>query len=91
VASPQRNIVSVEVIFDGGTDDSWALAEIMWREDKQTEARERVGIRWNGNDKRPKGNPTSRGFPTWFMLPENLIAEMALAHARERSVPAPNE
>lgn len=86
VISPRRNISSVEVIFDGGADggdDSWALAVISWRDDDQSQPRQRVGLRWNGTAERPMGNPTSSGRPTWFMLPENAIADDALAHARQ--------
>jgi hypothetical protein len=29
-----------------------------------------LAIRWNGNKESPVGNPQSRGYPTWFILPE---------------------
>jgi hypothetical protein len=86
VLSPQSNIVSVNVVFDGLA-DSWCVAEIMWREDAQSEPRGRVGIRWNGTDEHAMGNPQSTARPTWFMLPENLIAEAVLAYARESAKP----
>ncbi|WP_232476182.1 hypothetical protein [Flavisphingomonas formosensis] len=46
-------------------DGSWSLATMIW--DKE----ECVGCRWNGdiNDPDDKGNPTSRGRGTWFILP----------------------
>lgn len=28
-----------------------------------------VVFRWNGHPERPKGNPVSRGYPTWIVLP----------------------
>ena len=29
-------------------------------------------MRWNGDEESPKGNPTSRGLPTWFVVPQEL-------------------
>ncbi|MFY9234775.1 MAG: hypothetical protein WAO58_09995 [Fimbriimonadaceae bacterium] len=29
-----------------------------------------IGFRWNGGDATPKGNPVSRGYPTWVVLAE---------------------
>ena len=35
-------------------------------------------IRWNGSGNEPgMGNPQSHGYPTWFVLPDE-IAEMVL-------------
>jgi hypothetical protein len=27
-----------------------------------------IGLRWNGDDDRPIGNPQSRGLATWFIV-----------------------
>lgn len=27
-----------------------------------------IGLRWNGTDEAPVGNPQSRGLPTWFIV-----------------------
>ena len=31
-----------------------------------------IGVRWNGDEENPIGNPQSRGLPTWFILPSYL-------------------
>jgi len=58
---------NVEVIYDGG-EGSYSLALV----DGST------GIRWNGSEDKPKGNPTSRGYATWFILPD-AIAQLILS------------
>lgn len=69
VVSPKSKVSELEVIYDGG-ENSWALAEMKWDENKA------VGLRWNGgsNDQRFPGigNPQSRGVPTWFILPDEI-------------------
>ena len=32
------------------------------------EGRPVIGFRWNGGGEQPKGNPLSRGFPTWTIM-----------------------
>ena len=55
----------VAAIFDQGK-GKYSCAIGMW-DDKP-----RIGLRWNGTDDNPIGNPQSRGLPAWFMLPLNL-------------------
>jgi len=31
-----------------------------------------LAMRWNGTDSNPTGHPQSRGFPTWFIIPEKF-------------------
>jgi hypothetical protein len=53
----------------------------MWDE------REVIAARWNGDDKRPLGNPISRGRATWFVIGDYAAAgiESAARAAAERS------
>jgi hypothetical protein len=81
VRTPKKRVGSVDVIFDGGT-GNWSLALLDF------DGKERVGIRWNGEDGPSIGNPQSHGQPTWFILPTELgpvVREQAeqLSHARE--------
>jgi len=36
----------------------------------------RLGMRWNGRDDSPVGNPQSRRLATWFMLEEKYHEEI---------------
>ena len=68
VTSPQDRLSSVDVIYNGG-EGSYAVANIVW------DGHETVGIRWNGGGDGPfpgEGNPQSRGYPTWFVLPDEI-------------------
>lgn len=44
----------------------WSLATGVW------DGNQALLIRWNGDQDHPKGNPVSRGYPTWFVLPKEL-------------------
>jgi hypothetical protein len=79
VLSPKASVSDLHVIFDGGIydDDSpawgwtgWSLATMLWDGDPA------VGVRWNGEGDWV-GTPSSRGLPTWFILPDPL-AKIAL-------------
>ena len=73
VTSPQRRLKLGNIIYDG-KDDSFSIAEIEW------DGRKGIGIRWNGSKaKDVKGNPVSRGYPTWFVVPEEL--ELSILNA----------
>lgn len=68
VNSPQNRLSSVNVIYDGG-EGSYSVANIEW------DGQKAVGIRWNGGNEGPfpgEGNPQSRGYPTWFVLPDGI-------------------
>lgn len=65
VRSPQDRLQELQVIHDGG-EGSWSLARMKW------DGENAVGIRWNGNDSSPNGNPLSTGKPIWFILPEEI-------------------
>lgn len=67
VISPKHKVSNVEVIHDGG-EHSWSAAKLTWENNPV------VGLRWNGSydSETTKGMPQSRGYPTWFIVPEEL-------------------
>lgn len=78
VNSPRAHVEVVKIIYDGGVNsDDFSIAIIKW------DGCPRIGVRWNISsseyeDERKMngqaeciGNPTSRGVPTWFVLPFN--------------------
>jgi|GEM_PF-76280 len=79
INSPKGVVEVVEVIYDGKDDPAYSLAIIKW------ENTYKLGIRWNiayseWDDYRKQngqdeciGNPQSRGIPTWFVLPGEII------------------
>ena len=85
VTSPREKLSDLRIVYSSGQGPgSWAVAQFFWRNSSE-EKRQRVGIRWNGPED-AKGNPTSSGNATWFVLPENLIADLVLTYARWMSV-----
>lgn len=73
VLSPKDSVSNVEVIFNTGPMAySWSVAKLLW------EGEQAVGIRWNGEEgkKEGKGNPQSRGNPTWFIVPAELAGRV---------------
>jgi len=82
VTSPKEHIHIKEVIYDGnkvdeiGTDHDYSIAIVNYDGGKDSFA-----MRWNASSaelddpekcngtKRCIGNPVSRGYPTWFVLP----------------------
>lgn len=77
VLSPKHSVERIiEVIHDPGPGDM-SVARILWR------GEERIATRWNGEDQEPKGNPTSHGQPTWFVVGE--YAEEAVAEAAKKA------
>ena len=62
VLSPRKHVGGiVEVIHDPGP-EKMSVARIVWDNE------EVIATRWNGNDRRPLGNPVSRGRATWFVV-----------------------
>ena len=53
------------VLHDEGK-GGWSAAEGLWDNEAV------LALRWNGDDDTPKGNPQSRGYPTWFIVPDEL-------------------
>lgn len=64
VISPKNKISQLKVLYDG-QDHSFSLASFLW------EGVLSLGIRWNGFGENI-GNPVSRGYPTWFVIPHEL-------------------
>ena len=68
VLTPKGKIRDLHIIHDGG-ENSWSLARMKW------DSTPTIAMRWNGgsaNGKHSIGNPHSRGYPTWFVLPEEI-------------------
>jgi hypothetical protein len=65
VISPKRSWVLVSVLADFGEEDT-ALAIGRW------DGQPSLGIRWNGSEDNPIGNPQSRGLPIWFVVPSRF-------------------
>lgn len=82
VMSPRRHISEVIEIFNGGIDEPFSLAVVCW------DGVYRIGIRWNitenewddplkdSGEKECVGEPNSRGYSTWFILPANFINDL---------------
>ncbi|HEY1528287.1 MAG TPA: hypothetical protein VGH51_18835 [Candidatus Angelobacter sp.] len=73
VLSPRNSVSEVKVIFNTGpTRNSWSVARLRW------EGEPAIGVRWNGGEDESgsKGNPQSRGNPTWFIVPAELAGKV---------------
>lgn len=65
VISPKSRWKLIAVLEDRGPGNiAYPLGE--W------DGEPRIGVRWNGDDEQPIGNPQSRGLPTWTMLDRDL-------------------
>lgn len=83
VLSPRNHVGGIlEVIHDPG-EGGMAVARILWDD---TEV---IATRWNGDAKRPLGNPVSRRQPTWFVV-DGYVAESVEQAARAAADRAPN-
>ena len=90
INSPKGVVEVVEVIYDGKDDPAYSLAIIKW------ENTYKLGIRWNiayseWDDYRKQngqdeciGNPQSRGIPTWFVLPDDMLFGEKFSGAMQR-------
>lgn len=78
VTSPQHYVSNVRVIYDGGQ-NSASVAIIDWEGEPRLAMRWNVaGNEWNDPEKKSGaklcvGMPTSRGYPTWFVLPDEMV------------------
>lgn len=79
VTSPLDAISNVDVLYDGG-DTSVSIAKITWFGNIVIGMRWNVSMReWNDPAKNKPGgatclgNPVSRGYATWFILPEDMF------------------
>lgn len=62
VVSPKGRINNIEVVHNFG---AYSVAIMDW------DNKPAIGTRWNGNNS--MGTPQSRGIPTWFIMPAELI------------------
>ena len=82
VLSPKATWDLNEVIYNGGS-GGWSAADGLW-DDVPC-----LAIRWNGSDNdQGVGSPQSRGYPTWFIVPDELEAVTRQAILALREGPA---
>ena len=82
VESPRNRWKLIAVLADGGPGEV-AYAVGYW------DSKPRMGMRWNGTDDKPVGNPQSRGLPTGTMLdPETHRAIIETLHDEKAKVVA---
>jgi len=67
VKSPRRHWTLL-MVLDSGAEEDIALCVGRWNDDPC------LGMRWNGSEENPLGNPQSRGIPTWFIIPQGDYA-----------------
>lgn len=84
VKIPKDKVKSVEVIFDGGENPGYSVAIVDW------EGTKGIGMRWNINNREWEdsekqngnkiciGEPNSRGYATWFMLPKDFLKRLTI-------------
>lgn len=81
--SPRNRMGGILEVIHAGKENEMSVARIRWDGD------EVIAARWNGDDKRPLGNPVSRGHATWFVIEEYAAAEVERA-ARSAAEKSPN-
>lgn len=72
VLSPKGQVEVLDVLYDSG---EWgvSVARIRYRDELNQQFKECTGMRWNGNlDEDNKGMPVSRGYPIWFVIPDEF-------------------
>jgi hypothetical protein len=67
VTAPRGTLLRKGILVDGGKKWSPVIAWGTW-EDKN-----RLLLRWNGDQEHPLGNPISSAKPTWTVLPTWLV------------------
>lgn len=80
VTAPRMHWRLIKVLYKGDpTDpeehvpDNYSVAVGMWDDQPS------LAIRWNCNEERPVGHPHSRGLPTWFIVPKELVESFLTA------------
>lgn len=83
VTSPRDCVSNVVTVFDGGIGaNPFSIALVTWNGDVRTGMRWNVTLReWDDTNKgsgsiMSVGEPNSRGYPTWFILPNELLGQM---------------
>jgi len=81
VLSPRKNVKNVTVLYNGGNiPGAYSIAKLKWNGDDV------IGIRWNISENEISnksngidlclGEPNSRGYSTWFVLPDDMINKL---------------
>lgn len=83
VRSP-RNRLKKLCVFRNNGPGNWSAAWVQW-DDGDHQQKWSLAVRWNGSDGTPRGNPTSSGHATWFIVPD----EMACACVLRAAIPPP--
>ncbi|MDN7820899.1 hypothetical protein [Burkholderia vietnamiensis] len=82
VLSPKATWTLKHVTYNGGP-GGWSAAEGQWN------GTPCLAVRWNGSDNDDGvGSPQSRGYPTWFIVPDELEAVTREAVKGLRDAPA---
>ena len=82
VTSPQDAVSNIRVILDQG-ENGVSVALLDWFGLPNIAIRYNVSHKeWDNEDKASEtvecvGNPVSRGYPTWFILPQDLFNEQS--------------
>lgn len=82
IFSPKDCISEVKVIFNGTHKDNYSLAIVKWKGINKIAIRWNINQReWNNQDKKNGlveciGEPNSRGYATWFMLPPPFLRSL---------------
>ncbi len=84
VTTPKTCVSDVKVIYNGGDKHGdYSIARLKWN------GKDVIGIRWNISEKEAQdpdkkvgkkiclGEPNSRGYPTWFILPKDFLLVLA--------------
>lgn len=82
VLSPKATWTLKQVTYNSGS-GGWSAADGLW-DDVPC-----LAIRWNGSDNdQGVGSPQSRGYPTWFIVPDELETAARQAIEALRQAPA---
>ena len=67
INSPQRSLKGPYAVVYKNTEERWAIVAMNWNGEPN------LGIRWFWGK---SGNPISRSYPTWFIIPSMLRNEI---------------
>ncbi len=90
--SPKNRMGGVLEVIHAGGEGEMSVARILWKAQKGEDYDEVIAARWNGNDRKPLGNPVSRGNATWFVIGEigESVADAVERAARATAEQSPN-